>query len=51
MATSGVSDNIICNEIRTKGGNFDTSPQSIVYLQRSGVSDTVIQAMQNTGGY
>ncbi len=51
MASSGVSDSVICNEIRTRGGNFDTSPQSIVYLQRSGVSDTVIQAMQNTGGY
>jgi hypothetical protein len=51
MARDGVSDAIICNAIRTRGGNFNTSPQSIVYLQRSGVSDTVIQAMQNTGGY
>jgi len=51
MAQSGVSDVVICNDIRTRGGNFDTSPQAIIYLQRSGVSDTVLQAMQNTGGY
>ena len=30
----GVGDDIICNEIRTRGGNFDTSPQAI-YLQRA----------------
>jgi len=47
MAREGVSEPVILNEIRTKGGRFDTSPQSIVYLQRSGVTDAVIQAMQN----
>jgi len=51
MAANGVSDTVICNEIRTRGGRFDTTPQSIVYLQRAGISDTVIQTMQNTGGY
>ena len=50
MAQNGINDSIICNEIRTRGGRFDTSPQSIINLQRSGVSDTVIQAMQNHGG-
>ena len=50
MAQNGINDTIICNEIRTRGGRFDTSPQSIINLQRSGVSDTVIQAMQNHGG-
>lgn len=51
MARNGVEDGLICNEIRTHGGNFDTSPQSIIYLQREGVSSTVIQAMQNCRGY
>jgi uncharacterized protein YcfJ len=50
MSQNGINDTIICNEIRTRGGRFDTSPQSIINLQRSGVSDTVIQAMQNYGG-
>jgi hypothetical protein len=51
MAQNGVPDEIICNEIRTHGGNFDTSPQAIINLQRDGVSSTVIQAMQNCRGY
>jgi uncharacterized protein YcfJ len=51
MAQNGVDDSIICNEIRTRGGNFDTSPQAIIYLQRAGVDSTVIQAMQNSRGY
>lgn len=50
MAANGVSDNVICNEIHTRGGKFNTSPQSIIELQRAGVSDRVIQEMQNTGG-
>jgi uncharacterized protein YcfJ len=51
MAQNGINDNLICNEIRTRGGRFDTSPQSIINLQRSGVTDRVIQVMQNYGGY
>jgi uncharacterized protein YcfJ len=51
FAANGVSDNVICNEIRTHGGRFDTSPQAIIDLQRAGVSDRVIQEMQNVGGY
>ncbi len=50
MAQNGINDNLICNEIRTRGGRFDTSPQSIINLQRAGVSNTVIEAMQNYGG-
>ena len=50
MAQNGINDSIICNEIRTRGGRFDTSPQSIINLQRAGVSDSVIQTMQNYGG-
>jgi len=51
LAQEGVADDIICNEIRTRGGNFDTSPQAIIYLQRAGVDSRVIQAMQNCRGY
>ena len=51
MARAGTSDMLICNEIRTHGGRFDTSPSAIINLQQSGVSDTVIQAMQNCRGY
>jgi uncharacterized protein YcfJ len=51
MSHNGVDESTICNEIRTHGGNFDTSPQAIIYLQRAGISSTVIQAMQNCRGY
>lgn len=51
LAQEGIGDDIICNEIRTRGGNFDTSPQSIIDLQRAGVDSRVIQAMQNCRGY
>jgi uncharacterized protein YcfJ len=48
---NGVNDDVICNGIRTRGGNFDTSPQAIIYLQRAGVDSQVIQAMQDCRGY
>ncbi len=51
MAQANLDDGIICNEIRTHGGKFDTSPNAIIYLQQQGVSNTVIQAMQNCRGY
>ena len=51
MVQNGIDDSLICNEIRTHGGNFDTSPQAIIYLQRAGVGSPVIQAMQNCRGY
>jgi uncharacterized protein YcfJ len=51
MAQNRVSDEVICNAIRTRGGRFNTTPESIVTLKNSGVSDRVIEAMQNNGGY
>jgi len=51
LVQEGVGDDVICNEIRTRGGNFDTSPQAIIYLQRAGVDNRVMQAMQNCRGY
>src|SRR5579872_6169735 len=37
MSQNNVSETVICNEIRTLGGQFDTSPSAIIYLQKSGV--------------
>lgn len=45
MTQAGVSDSVILSAIRSRGGRFDTSPQSIVALKQSGVSDTVIEMM------
>jgi len=47
MAQHNVSDNLICNEIRTRGGRFDTTPDAIIALKNAGVSDRVIEVMQN----
>lgn len=47
MAANGTSDQIIISTIQDRGGNFDTSPHAIIALQRYGVSDPVIQAMQH----
>ena len=51
MSAGGVPDHRIVATIKDRGGNFDTSPQSIIYLNRYGVSDTVIEAMQTNNGY
>lgn len=51
MAAGGVSDRRIIATIKDRGGNFDTSPQAIIYLNRYGVNDAVIEAMQNQHGY
>lgn len=47
MASNRISDQVIISTMRDRGGNFDVSPQAIIYLQRNGVSDGVIQAMQS----
>jgi hypothetical protein len=51
MVSAHVSDPTIIRTIRNRGANFDTSPQAIISLQKSGVSDTVVEAMQNNNGY
>ena len=45
MTQAGVGDSVILSTIRSRGGRFDTSPQSIVSLKHAGVSDTVIESM------
>lgn len=51
MAQANVSEDIICNEIRTRGGRFDTRPQAIIQLQQNGVSNKVIEQMQNYSAF
>ncbi|MGE5191375.1 MAG: glycine zipper domain-containing protein, partial [Deltaproteobacteria bacterium] len=52
MSQQNVSDDVICNAIRTRGGRFDTTPDGIIALKNAGVSDRVIEMMQNTSrGY
>lgn len=51
MTAAGVSDRTIIRTIKDRGGNFDTSPQGIIYLQRCGVSDTLVEAMQTNNAY
>lgn len=48
MTQSGISEQVIINSIRTRGGLLDLSPQGIIAMNQQGVSDGVIQfAQQN----
>lgn len=46
MTQSGISADVIISSMNSQGGNFDLSPQGIITLKNSGVSDGVILAMQ-----
>ena len=46
MVQNNGSDQLVIDTIRDLRGKFDTSPTSIIYLQKQGVSDTVIRAMR-----
>lgn len=46
MTQKGLSDMLIMSTIQNRGGKFDTSPNAVIYLKENGVSDNVIQAMQ-----
>lgn len=48
MVRSGLSQQVIVNAIRQRGGRFDTTPDAIVQLKANGVNDYVIQVMQTT---
>jgi len=48
MVRSGLSSEVIVNSIRSRGGRFDMTPESIVQLKTNGVSDYIIQVMQST---
>lgn len=49
MMQSGVGDSVIINSLRTRGCRWDSSPDAVIRLKQQGISDAVIQTMQNTG--
>jgi hypothetical protein len=49
MTKSGVSDDLIISTIQSRGGRLDLSPQALIALKQSGVSDRVVLAAQNMG--
>ncbi len=50
MTRGGLSPDVIAGTIRSRGGRFDVSPDALIALKSEGVSDTVIQSMQSSGG-
>lgn len=46
MAKAGLSDEIMINSIKTQPAAFDLSPEAMIELKKSGVSDAVIAVMQ-----
>jgi hypothetical protein len=48
MMTSGLSDDVIITHIRTHGVAASLTPNDIIRLHDSGVSENVINAMQET---
>jgi uncharacterized protein YcfJ len=49
MTRSGVGDDVIINSIRTRGCRWNSAPENVIALKQQGVSDRVIEAMQNSG--
>ncbi len=49
MVSAGLADTTIILDIQTSPTAFDTSPQALVFLQRSSVSQAVIDAMLLAG--
>lgn len=49
MSQKGISDEVIINSVKTRGGRFDLSPDAIIGLKSQGVSDRVILAVQKVG--
>jgi uncharacterized protein YcfJ len=49
MTHNRVSDGVIINALRTRGCRWNSSPENVIALKQQGVSDSVIEAMQNTG--
>lgn len=50
MTIAGLSDDLIISTIRSRGGRFDLSPNGLISLKQSGVSDRVVLAAQQSGG-
>jgi hypothetical protein len=48
LASSGVSDDVILNQMRTTGTTFALRTEDIIFLKRNKVSDRVVIEMQNS---
>jgi Surface antigen variable number repeat len=48
MASGGVSDEVILNQMHTTGATFALCTEDILFLRRNQVSDHVVMEMQNT---
>ena len=53
MTQQGLPEQTIVSSINERGGRFDTSPDQLIYMNKAGVSQSVVQAMQqyNTRRY
>ena len=49
MTQSGISDDVIIGTMHSRGGRFDLSPDAMISLKSSGVSDRVLLAVQQNG--
>ncbi|MCC6491406.1 MAG: glycine zipper 2TM domain-containing protein [Pirellulales bacterium] len=49
MTRAGLSEELIISTIRARGGRFDLSPNGLIGLKQSGVSDRVVIAAQSMG--
>src|SRR6478752_1278483 len=49
MVRAGLADSTIILAIKNSGTNFDTSPQALIELKKSGVSQSVMDAMLGAG--
>jgi len=48
LSSSGVSDDIILNQIHTTGATFKLATEDILFLKKNKVTDAVVLTMQNT---
>ncbi len=49
MRQGDLSDDAIISAVRSRGGRFDLSPDALIALKQSGVSDRVIREIQSVG--
>jgi|GEM_PF-684996 hypothetical protein len=49
MRRGGLSDDAIITAVRSRGGRFDLSPDALITLKQSGVSNRVIREIQSGG--
>jgi hypothetical protein len=49
MTRAGVSDDLIVSTMQSRGARLDLSPQGLIALKQSGVSDRVVMSAQAMG--